>query len=135
MINKQTIVGYVGGDPRITTTASGTIVAHITVATTESWKDKNAGEKKEETEWHRVAAFDRLAETVRDMVRKGSLVYVDGRTKTSEWRDKDGISKSAKDVIATTIRVLKDGKAAAEKSNNNQPNGRSNAARDEDIPF
>jgi single-strand DNA-binding protein len=89
-INKVILVGNLGQDPEVKYMPSGGAVCNITLATTDSWKDKNSGEKKERTEWHRVVFFNRLAEIAGEYLRKGSQVYVEGRLQTRKWQDKDG---------------------------------------------
>ncbi len=105
-INKAIIVGNVGKDPEVRSTPDGKAVAGFTVATSESWKDKTSGEKKEQTEWHRVVAFGRLAEIIRDYVKKGSKVYVEGKLKTNKWQDKDGSDRYTTEIIANELQML-----------------------------
>jgi single-strand DNA-binding protein len=87
-INKVIIVGNVGGDPETRYMPSGSAVTNLTIATNESWKDKQTGEQKERTEWHRVAMFNRLAEIAAEYLRKGSQVYIEGKLRTRKWQDK-----------------------------------------------
>lgn len=89
-VNKVIILGHLGRDPEMRYSADGKAIANFSVATTTAWKDKNSGEKKEETEWHRCAAFGRTAEVVGEYLVKGSAVYCEGRLKTRKW-EKDGI--------------------------------------------
>ena len=89
-INKVILVGNLGKDPEIRYSASGAAIANITIATSDSWKDKQTGEKQERTEWHRVVFFNRLAEVVGEYLKKGSQVYVEGRLQTRKWQDKEG---------------------------------------------
>ncbi len=89
-VNKAIIVGNLGQDPEVRYTASGTAVTNVSVATTDSWKDRQSGEQKERTEWHRVVFFNRLAEIAAEYLKKGSQVYIEGQIQTEKWQDKDG---------------------------------------------
>lgn len=106
MLNKLQIIGRVGKDPELRTMQTGEAVASLAVATTEKWKDKNSGEMKEETEWHKVSAFGRLAEIIGDYVKKGSLIYIEGKVKTRKYTDKDGVEKYSTEVKATEMKLL-----------------------------
>lgn len=97
-VNKVILVGNVGGDPDIRYMPSGNAVANITLATSESWKDKQTGQQQEKTEWHRIVFFGRLAEVVDQYVRKGSKLYVEGKLQTREW-EKDGIKRYTTEVV------------------------------------
>ena len=88
-INKAIIVGNLGRDPEVRYTANGSAVANITVATSESWKDKQSGERQERTEWHRVVFFGRLAEIAEEYLKKGAQVYIEGSIRTQKWQDKE----------------------------------------------
>lgn len=105
-INKVIIVGNVGGDPETRYMPSGSAVTNLTVATNESWKDKQTGEKKERTEWHRVAMFNRLAEIAAEYLRKGSQVYIEGKIRTRKWQDKDGQDRYTTEIIADEMQML-----------------------------
>ncbi len=105
-INKVIIVGNVGGDPETRYMPSGSAVTNLTVATNESWKDKQTGEKKERTEWHRVAMFNRLAEIAAEYLRKGSQVYIEGKLRTRKWQDKDGQDRYTTEIIADEMQML-----------------------------
>ncbi len=98
-INKVIIVGNLGGDPEIRYMPSGGAVANITVATSESWKDKATGEQKEKTEWHRVAIFGKLAEVAGEYLRKGSQVYIEGQLQTRKWQDQNGQDRYTTEVV------------------------------------
>lgn len=104
-VNKVIIVGRVGKDPDIRSTASGNMVANLSVATSENWKDKATGEKKEKTEWHRISAFGRLAEIIGEYVKKGSLVYVEGSLQTRSW-EKDGVTRYTTEIKAKELQML-----------------------------
>ena len=97
-VNKVILIGNVGGDPEVRYLPSGNAVAHITLATTDSWKDKQTGQPQERTEWHRVVFFGRLAEIVGEYVRKGSKLYVEGRLQTREW-EKDGVKRYTTEIV------------------------------------
>ena len=97
-VNKVILIGNVGGDPEVRYLPSGNAVANITLATTDSWKDKQTGQPQERTEWHRVVFFGRLAEIVGEYVRKGSKLYVEGRLQTREW-EKDGVKRYTTEIV------------------------------------
>ncbi len=105
-VNKVIIVGNLGRDPETRYMTSGDAVTNIAVATTESWKDKNTGEKKELTEWHRITFYRKLAEIAGQYLKKGSQVYVEGRLQTRKWTDKDGVEKYTTEIIADTMQML-----------------------------
>jgi single-strand DNA-binding protein len=105
-INKVIIVGNVGKDPETRYTAGGSAITTLSVATSEQWKDKQTGENKEHTEWHRVKFFGRLAEIAGEYLRKGSQVYVEGRLKTDKYTDKEGVERYSTDIIADEMQML-----------------------------
>ncbi len=105
-INKVILIGNLGRDPEVRYTPSGSAVCNITVATSRNWKDKNTGDKVEETEWHRVVFYDRLAEIAGEYLKKGRPVYVEGRLKTRKWQDKDGVEKYTTEIIADNMQLL-----------------------------
>jgi single-strand DNA-binding protein len=105
-INKVIIVGNVGGDPETRYMPSGSAVTNLTIATNESWKDKQTGEQKERTEWHRVAMFNRLAEIAAEYLRKGSQVYIEGKLRTRKWQDKSGQDRYTTEIIADEMQML-----------------------------
>ncbi len=104
-LNKCMIIGFLGRDPEVTYTQSGTAIAKITVATSETWNDKNTGEKREKTEWHRVTFFGKQAETIGKFMSKGSQIYVEGKLQTSQY-EKDGITRYSTDVIASQFQFI-----------------------------
>jgi single-strand DNA-binding protein len=104
-VNKVILIGNLGRDPETRYMPDGRAVTNISVATTDTWKDKN-GEKQEKTEWHRVAFFDKLAEIAGEYLKKGSQVYVEGRLQTRKWQDKDGADKYSTEVIADRMQML-----------------------------
>lgn len=105
-VNKVILVGRCGQDPEVRYLPSGEAVANITVATSESWKDKVTGEKKELTEWHRISFFGKLAEIAGQYLEKGSQVYIEGRLRTRKYTDKEGIDRYATEIIADTMQML-----------------------------
>lgn len=105
-INKVIIIGNLGGDPEMRSMPSGSAVTNITVATNESWKDKQTGEQKERTEWHRVVMFDRLAEIAAEYLRKGSSVYIEGKLRTRKWQGKDGQDRYTTEIVANEMQML-----------------------------
>lgn len=99
-INKVTLIGNLGADPEIRRTTDGRPVANLRIATSESWKDKNTGEKREKTEWHRVVCFnDGLCKVIEQYTKKGSKVYIEGQLQTRKWKDKDGVEKYSTEVV------------------------------------
>jgi single-strand DNA-binding protein len=105
-VNKVIILGNLGRDPETRYMPSGDAMTTISIATTDSWKDKASGEKKESTEWHRVTFFGKLAEIAGQYLRKGSSVYVEGSLRTRKYTDKDGIEKYATDIRADSMQML-----------------------------
>ncbi|MBT8073335.1 MAG: single-stranded DNA-binding protein [Xanthomonadales bacterium] len=154
-INKVIVVGNLGKDPEMKYTASGAAIANITVATTDSWNDKQTGEKVEKTEWHRVVAFQRLAEIMGEYLKKGSQVYIEGRLQTRKWQDQNGQDRYTTEVVANDMQMLgsRGGEAGSRPSagggggggggfrNNppaqqgNAPSNSDNDFADDDIPF
>ena len=105
-LNKVQIIGNLGRDPEVRYTPNGNAVCNVSVATTRQWKNKDSGEKQEETEWHRVVFYDRLAEIAGEYLKKGRSVYVEGRLKTRKWQDKEGKDQYTTEVIATEMQML-----------------------------
>jgi single-strand DNA-binding protein len=105
-VNKVIIVGNVGNDPETKYMPSGSAVTNLSVATNESWKDKQTGEQKDRTEWHRVAMFGRLAEIAAEYLRKGSQVYIEGKLRTRKWQDQSGNDRYSTEVIADEMQML-----------------------------
>jgi single-strand DNA-binding protein len=105
-INKVIVVGNLGQDPDTRYMPSGSAVTNITVATNESWKDKQTGEQKDRTEWHKVVMFDRLAEISAEYLRKGSQVYIEGKLQTRKWQDKDGNDRYTTEIVAKEMQML-----------------------------
>jgi single-strand DNA-binding protein len=105
-INKVILVGNVGGDPEMRFVPSGSAVANFTLATSIDWKDKQTGERKEKTEWHRIVAWDKLGEFCGNYLKKGSLIYVDGKIQTRSYEDKEGVKRYITEIIASTIQFV-----------------------------
>ena len=105
-INKVIIVGNLGQDPETRYMPSGSAVTNFTVATNESWKDKQTGEQRDRTEWHRVAMFNRLAEIAAEYLRKGSQVYIEGKLRTRKWQGQDGNDRYTTEIIADEMQML-----------------------------
>jgi single-strand DNA-binding protein len=105
-VNKVILVGNLGKDPEVRYSPNGGAVANITLATSESWKDKNSGEKVEKTEWHRVVFFGRLAEIAGEYLKKGSQVYIEGRLQTRKWQDKEGKDRYTTEIVAGEMQML-----------------------------
>ena len=157
-VNKVIIIGNLGRDPEVRYTPNGSAVCNIGIATTRTWKSKDSGDKVEETEWHRVVFYDRLAEIAGEYLKKGRSVYVEGRLKTRKWQDKDGAEKYTTEIIAEEMKMLggregmgggaDDGGEPSGYGNRQQPASRPAAAAkaapksstgfdnmDDDIPF
>jgi single-strand DNA-binding protein len=105
-VNKVILVGNLGRDPETRYNPEGGAITNISVATTETWKDKASGEKQERTEWHRVVFFSRLAEIAGEYLKKGSQVYVEGRLRTRKWQDKEGQDRYSTEIVADAMQML-----------------------------
>ncbi|WP_447908280.1 single-stranded DNA-binding protein [Serratia fonticola] len=149
-INRVILVGHLGKDPEVRYLPNGGAVANITLATSESWRDKATGEQKEKTEWHRVILFGKLAEVAGEYLRKGSQIYIEGKLTTRKWTDQAGVEKYTTEIhvnVGGTMQMLggrQDGTAQnGGPSNKPQQQGRQPAAPqneppmdfDDDIPF
>ncbi|EIJ36629.1 single-stranded DNA-binding protein [Thiothrix nivea] len=105
-INKVILVGTLGKDPEVKYMPSGGAITNVTVATNDSYKDKNTGEKKETTEWHRIVFFNRLAEIAGEYLRKGQQVYIEGRLQTRKWQGQDGQDRYTTEIVASDMQML-----------------------------
>ena len=105
-VNKVILIGNLGRDPEVRYMPSGSAMCTVGIATTRSWKGKDSGERQEETEWHRVVFFDRLAEIAGEYLKKGKSVYIEGRLKTRKWTDKDGVEKYTTEIVAQEMTML-----------------------------
>ena len=149
-VNKAIIVGNLGRDPEVRYTANGSAVANVTIATSESWKDKQSGERQERTEWHRVVFFGRLAEIAEEYLKKGSQVYIEGSIRTQKWQDKEsGQDRYTTEIVARDMQMLgsRGGEASGASDDNYSGGARSAGGSsgggatggdpdlDDDIPF
>jgi len=131
-VNRATIVGNLGSDPDVRTTDSGTAVANFSIATTDSWTDKN-GERQERTEWHRIVAWARLAEICGQYLRKGKQVYIEGRLQTREW-EKDGVKRYTTEIVAREMQMLAT-RADAQRDGAADMPAAPKPSNDENLPF
>lgn len=146
-VNKVILVGNLGRDPEVRYAASGSAIANVTMATTDSWKDRQSGDRQERTEWHRVVFFGRLAEIVSEYLKKGSQVYVEGRLQTRKWQDQSGTDRYTTEIVANEMQMLgsRGGVAAGGDAEFDQSPARSTETVaepasgggdfDDDIPF
>jgi single-strand DNA-binding protein len=143
-INKAIVVGNLGRDPEVRYSANGNAIANVTIATTDSWKDRQSGERQEKTEWHRVVFFGRLAEIAGEYLKKGSQVYVEGRLQTRKWEDRDGNERYTTEIVAADMQML-GGRGgggggdtqggSAPDFNETSPASSTSGDFDDDIPF
>ena len=139
-INKVIIVGNLGQDPDVRTTPTGDVVTTISVATSEKWQDKQTGDVKEVTEWHRIIFYKRKAEVAAEYLRKGSKVYVEGRLKTRKWQDQNGQDRYTTEIQGDVLQMLdsrQNGDNQDKPSTNSKPKQQAESADDlnGDIPF
>lgn len=142
-VNKVIIVGNVGQDPELRYSASGSAISSLSVATSESWKDKETGRQQEKTDWHRVVFFNRLAEVVGEYVKKGSKIYIEGKLQTRKWQDQSGADRYTTEIVASELQMLDsrnsaDAPAPQQQSPAPQPAPSAPPAMDQfddDIPF
>jgi len=140
-INKVMLIGRLGQDPEVRYTPDGTAVANFSIATSEEWKDKNSGEKRERTEWHRIVAWRKLGEICGEYLSKGRQVYIEGRIQTRSWEDKDGNKRYTTEIIASDVQFLggRDSATTAGPSAGAPDTGGQGPSpqgpQDDDIPF
>lgn len=143
-INKVILIGTLGADPEVRYTSSGGAICNLRLATNESWKDKETGEKKERTEWHRVTLFGKLGEIAGEYLKKGSQCYIDGALRTNKYTDKDGIERFSTDIIASEMQMLGSPVGSTNRGSGGAPRRESHAPptsrptdtfEDDDIPF
>lgn len=156
-VNKAIILGRLGQDPEVRHTKSGDAIANLSIATSESWKDKQSGEVKEQTEWHRVVLFGRLAEVAGEYLRKGSQVYIEGQLRTRKWQDNSGVERYSTEINVGMNGILqmldgknnsqsdsKSGQQTGSGGTQNRSGAAGNAAKksneppmdfDDDVPF
>ena len=140
-INKAILIGRLGSDPEVRYTPSGVAVANFSIATSEEWKDKDTGEKKERTEWHRIVAWRKLGEICGEYLSKGRQVYIEGRIQTRDWEDRDGNKRYTTEIVATDVQFLggrdagSGARAASGASASDYQGSPMQAPEDDDIPF
>ena len=140
-INKVIIVGNLGADPDTKSMPSGNMVANFSVATSESWNDRDTGERQEKTEWHRVVFFGRLAEIADQYLRKGSQVYIEGKLQTRKWQDENGNDRWTTEIKGDQLEMLGERMSSGTSQSNNmdqstsKPNFTNDDEFDDDIPF
>lgn len=150
-INKVILIGNCGADPEVRYSASGSAIANVTIATSETWKDKQTGQPQERTEWHRVVFFNRLGEIAGEYLKKGSKVYIEGSLRTRKWQDKSGQDRYTTEIVANEMQMLDSrgssqsgayepaqGGAPAQSAPQQQPASAAPAGFDDfddDIPF
>ena len=143
-LNKVHIIGNLGRDPELRYSAAGAAVCNIAIATSRQWKSKDSGEKAEETEWHRVVFYDRLAEIAGEYLKKGRSVYVEGRLKTRKWTDKEGVERYTTEIVAEKMQMLggrDDGERTAPPAQRQAPKPAARSSADafadmpDDAPF
>lgn len=148
-INKVILIGNLGADPDTRYTGSGTPICTLSLATSESWTDKQTGQKQERTEWHRVKVFGKLAEICQEYLKKGRQVYIEGSLRTSKYTGKDGVERYSTDIVANNMQMLggqsgegggnfqpESGAGAATAAASQPPQGQADAGfEDDDIPF
>ena len=131
-VNRVILIGNLGKDPETRYAPSGDAICNITLATTDTWRDKATGEKREATEWHRVGFFGKLAEIAGQYLRKGSQVYIEGSLRTRKWTDKDGVERYTTEIRADEMKML-GGKPEGERQQS-EPQQRSQPARQQQKP-
>ena len=135
-INKVILLGNLGADPELRTTAGGDAVATISIATSDSWKDKNTGEEQQKTEWHRVVFFRRMAEVVGQYLKKGSSVYIEGQLQTNSYEDKNtGEKKFSTQIVARDMQMLGSRNSSETQSNSTEEASMDQSPLDDEIPF
>ena len=135
-INKVILLGNLGADPELRTTAGGDAVATISIATSDSWKDKNTGEEQQKTEWHRVVFFRRMAEVVGQYLKKGSSVYIEGQLQTNSYEDKNtGEKKFSTQIVARDMQMLGSRNSSETQSNSTEEASLDQTPLDDEIPF
>ncbi len=133
-VNKAIIIGSVGKDPEMKSTQGGSQIANFSVATSESWKDKQTGQQQERVEWHRIVAFNKLAEIIGLYVKKGSKVYIEGSIRTRKWQDKDGQDRYTTEIVANELQML-DSKSDSKPSTAPSPQPTQDDFPDDEINF
>jgi single-strand DNA-binding protein len=129
-LNKVMLIGNLGRDPEVRYTAGGSAVANLRIATTESWRDKQTGEKKENTEWHSVVLFGKLGEIAGEYLKKGRTVYIEGRLQTRKYQDKDGQDRYSTEIVASDMQMLGGGEGRGEGGGGFSGGGRQGGAEE-----
>lgn len=124
-VNKVILVGNLGSDPETRFTNNNSAITSVSIATSRAWKDKNTGQPQEQTEWHRVVFFNRLAEIAGEYLKKGSKVYVEGSLRTNKWQDKEGVDRYTTEIIANELQMLDSRGGAGDFSQSNTSGGAS----------
>jgi single-strand DNA-binding protein len=132
-VNKVILIGNLGRDPEVRYTPNGSAVCNLSVATTRSWTSKASGERQDETEWHRIVLFDRLAEIAGEYLKKGRSVYIEGRLRTRQWTDKEGIERYTTEVYGDHLQLL-GSKPEGNTSHPTEDTGATGDA-DDDLPY
>ena len=127
-VNKVILIGNLGRDPEVRYTPGGSAVCNVSIATTRTWKNKESGEKQEETEWHRVVFFDRLAEIAGEYLKKGRSVYVEGRLRTRKWQDKEGKDNYTTEIFALEMQMLGNREGMGSGSSTGEDHGEARSA-------
>lgn len=133
-VNKVIIIGNLGDNPVVRHAPGGSTVTHLSVATSESWKDKNTGNREEKTEWHKIVLFNRLAEVAGEYLKKGSKVYVEGKLQTRKWQDKGGQDRYTTEIVANNLQML-DSKGNASSAPATKQESSDDDFIDDDVPF
>ena len=139
-LNKTMLIGRLGRDPEVRYTQDGRAVANFTIATSFDWNDKNSGEKREQTEWHRIVAFGKLGEICGQYLSKGKQVFIEGRLQTREWQDKEGNRRFTTEIVATDMQMLGTKDSDSSRAHENklappEPNMPYQEPEEDDIPF
>lgn len=135
-VNKAILIGALGRDPEVRYLPNGDAVANLSIATNSSWKDKSTRERKQETEWHRLTAYGKIAEIIGEYCKKGKSIYVEGRLKTRKWQDKEGVERYTTEIVVDQMQLLggrDDGEQAEPRQTKVVP--KPLADMDDDIPF
>lgn len=143
-VNKVILIGNLGKDPEVNYSKTGSVIATLSLATSESWKDKQTGQTTERTEWHKIVVFQRLAEIAQEYLRKGSKIFIEGKLQTRKWQDKSGADRYTTEIVGDSIQMLsnKGNTADTNRQDNLQNTSLSNshvnvgtALQDDEIPF
>lgn len=135
-VNKVILIGNLGRDPEVRYTSGGSAVANVSIATTDTWKDKQSGEQQDRTEWHNLVFYARLAEIVGEYLNKGAKIFVEGRLQTRKWQDKNGQDRYTTEIVVNEMQML-DGKGGAKPDSREPPANQGSVPPDveDDIPF